>query len=355
MLEDDHYRYLWDGAVIWEGVSPYAFAPGEVGPDHVLAPLAGESGLLAARINHPDLRTIYPPVAQAFFALSHWLAPFNLEAFRLVLLLAESATFVLLLALLHALSRSPLWIALYWWNPLIIKEFANSAHMDALLLPFLLGTLLLVIRRRFTWAALCLALAAGVKLWPALLLPVVLRGALNSPGRAVLVMLVFSLPIGLMAIPILSEGLDARSGFVAFTKLWEANDALFMALAWATGDAARPITAIALIALTLWLHRNDTAEPEMICRRVLIIVAALFLLSPALFPWYFSWVAVLLPLVPVTGLLVLSALLPLYYLRFMFAARGDTAFFDTTIVWFEYGPALILIALGVWRERRMAR
>jgi len=86
-----------------------------------------------------------------------------------------------------------------------------------------------------------------------------------------------------------------------------------------------------------------------------VIVAALFLLSPALFPWYFSWVAVLLPLVPVTGLLVLSALLPLYYLRFMFAARGDTAFFDTTIVWFEYGPALILIALGVWRERRMAR
>jgi alpha-1,6-mannosyltransferase len=36
MLEDDHYRYLWDGGVVWEGISPYAHAPGDIGPGHAL-------------------------------------------------------------------------------------------------------------------------------------------------------------------------------------------------------------------------------------------------------------------------------------------------------------------------------
>ena len=30
ILEDDYYRYLWDGAVVVNGLNPYAYSPAEV-------------------------------------------------------------------------------------------------------------------------------------------------------------------------------------------------------------------------------------------------------------------------------------------------------------------------------------
>ena len=149
-IEDDVYRYLWDGAVVNAGINPYAHAPsavvlGTVGGDDgaMLRRLAAESGDIIGRVNHPQLRTIYPPAAQAAFALAHMVAPWSLGAWRGVVLAFDLATLGLILALLAALGRSPLWAALYWWNPLVVRELFNAAHMDGLILPFLLGAVLL--------------------------------------------------------------------------------------------------------------------------------------------------------------------------------------------------------------------
>ena len=71
VLEDDFYRYLWDGAVIAGGMNPYEFAPAQIAaPDAPVAlqRLAIEAGGVFERINHPELKTIYPPVAQFWFA-----------------------------------------------------------------------------------------------------------------------------------------------------------------------------------------------------------------------------------------------------------------------------------------------
>jgi len=77
ILEDDYYRYLWDGAVTANGINPYEYSPEEVlgvtGIPTELSELAEESGEIIHGINHPEVRTIYPPIAQAFFALSYWL------------------------------------------------------------------------------------------------------------------------------------------------------------------------------------------------------------------------------------------------------------------------------------------
>ncbi len=59
-LSDDHYRYLWDGRVQLAGVNPYLYAPEDARLDEV----AFEGRDL---VNHPDLRTPYPPLAQALF------------------------------------------------------------------------------------------------------------------------------------------------------------------------------------------------------------------------------------------------------------------------------------------------
>ncbi|MBW1818872.1 MAG: hypothetical protein JRJ60_17170, partial [Deltaproteobacteria bacterium] len=64
MLEDDHYRYLWDGGVAANGFNPYRFSPDDVrrsaSPEipEKLRHLAEDASPVPERINYPYLRTI---------------------------------------------------------------------------------------------------------------------------------------------------------------------------------------------------------------------------------------------------------------------------------------------------------
>ena len=141
MLEDDYFRYLWDGAVTARGINPYTYAPQSVIDNDPNIPdamkeLVAESGDVVRRINHPQIRTIYPPVTQAFFATAHLLSPWNVLGWRFVLLLVDIVNLILLLSILRFFGLSSFWIAVYWWNPLLVKEIFNSGHMDILIIPF---------------------------------------------------------------------------------------------------------------------------------------------------------------------------------------------------------------------------
>jgi alpha-1,6-mannosyltransferase len=362
ILENDYLRYLWDGAVAANGWSPYRFSPEAVlqgintVPDELLRLGDDGRGTLAG-ISYPHLRTIYPPVAQAAFAIAHFFKPWSLISLRLVLLLFDAATLLLLIATLRSLDRSPLWIVIYWWNPLIVKEFVNSAHLDVITLPLVVGAVMLTIRQRYVWAAGSLALATGAKLWPVVVLPVVLSPLLRRPVRLIVPLTMFVLIAGALSIPIYTAGLDTSSGFVAYAKTWEMNDALYMLFLWAVqfvlgmlqfdaGTAqvvTRVLVALILVALIGWVSRTGTADAEQLWERSLLIVSATFLLSPTQFPWYYTWVVPFLVIRPRASLLVLNALVFLYYLRFYFKALNNVDFFDYGIVWVEFLPVWCLL------------
>ncbi|MBN4046902.1 hypothetical protein JYT90_01135, partial [bacterium AH-315-P07] len=144
ILEDDYYRYLWDGTLTANGYNPYAYTPDDINyytgdrkiPSE-LSTLAHNSGTIAYRINHGDLGTVYPPVAQASFAVAHVLNPWGLNAWKLVLLVCDVATLLLLLGVLRKTGLPQNRILIYWWNPLLIKEIYNSAHMDPVIMVFI--------------------------------------------------------------------------------------------------------------------------------------------------------------------------------------------------------------------------
>jgi hypothetical protein len=365
MLEDDYYRYLWDGAVVAEGINPYSYAPSavrETGQGSGTIPstlrhLAAEAGVVVSRVNHPHLRTIYPPIAQATFALAYRLRPWSIVAWRLVLLLFDCATLVFLILLLRTLGLPVLWLVVYWWNPLLVKEIFNSGHMDVIALPFVLGALLLSIRRKHLSATVSLALAAGVKLWPVVLLPLVVRPLFSKPKRLVTALLLFGLLVGAMVVPVYMGGLDSESGFTAYGRRWEMNDALFMLFVWGAKFAlkgvgshpgygptvARGLVLLILAAWIVWVTRRKTGDPVELCDGCMLIVAAVFLLSPTQFPWYYVWLLPLLALRPRPSLLLLTALLPLYYLRFHFSAIDKVGVFDYGIVWLEFVPVWVLL------------
>ena len=316
-------------------------------------------------INYSPLRTIYPPVAQFFF----WLAitipsNFDLLILRLVLIACEFVTVLLLISLLKHTNQSPAWVALYWWNPLIIKELINSAHMDAILLPFLVGAVLLAVRNRFYLSSVALVCAIGVKIWPILLAPLLF---LKLPFKRLLIVASIALVLlSLMAWPIVDGRLDGSSGFVAYAALWTRNEALFSLIENTLtvlldhggldlidpGRLARLVVALSVGSLALLLALRSWREPTALVHCVVLITAALFLSSATGYPWYYAWILPFLVLVRLRSLMLLTVLLPIYYLRFYMAGIDQVHVFDRYIVWLEFGPVLALLGWELLRENR---
>jgi hypothetical protein len=371
VLEDDFRRYLWDGAVTAHGYSPYAYAPqeflaaagnpGDGSEDFRQLAQAGQPVL--ENINHPSLRTIYPPLAQSVFALAHLISPWSLTAWRLVLLFFDTATFVLILLLLRRLRSPPLPAIIYWWCPLLIMQSVNGAHMDVLALPLVMGALLLALRGKPVWATAFIALAAGIKLWPLILLPFLLRPLLSVPRKLLAAGSVAAGIFALLMVPAIQGITGSSSGFSAYAQGWEMNDALFLVLRSGVQLLLRDFTQAAavtrmismglLAGWVLWLARRPAASAAELAEPMLLAVAGLFLLSPAQFPWYTLWMLPLLTLRPRGSLLLLMGLMPLYYLNFYFYARGQHAVFNHGIVWLEYVPVWCLLIRETVRKKEL--
>ncbi len=350
ILEIDFYRYLWDGAVLANGFNPYALPPAQV-PGSEISFLAKQAGPVFDRINYRELSSIYPPLAQALFALAHWFDPWQADGLRLLWLLADSATLLMIFKMLKRLDRSPLWICLYWWSPLLVTLSYNSLHMDILLLPLLMAALWWMLERRPISACSALTLAASIKLWPLLLLPFALRCLYRQPRQLLGAVAVILLIAGIGILPMLLLATTDHSGLLAFSQHWQRNTALFpqlvnlLSLFVVPAEMyARLLVALSLSLLVIYLVRTNDLEAATLIRRITITIALLFLLSPVQLPWYYLWLLPFLSMYPHPALLLMASLLPIYFLRFHFDFRGEAHIFDQFIVWFQYLPALLLMS-----------
>ncbi|MGY8996718.1 MAG: glycosyltransferase 87 family protein, partial [Alphaproteobacteria bacterium] len=243
------------------------------------------------------------------------------------------------------------------WNPLIVREFAGAAHMDALLMPLLAGAALLMVRQRWFGAAGALVLAAGVKFWPIVLLPMALLRLRHRPWMMIGACVAILVALGLLLLPMLETALTPSSGIAAFAERWQMNGAVFGVLAEIAGDFGiaqswvRWFVAAKVGLLALYLAwREPDLTSRWVCR-MLAVTAALLLLSPTGFPWYASWIIVLMVACPVMPLLWLTALLPLYELRFVFDDMGQAEVFHDWIVWLQFGPIWLGLLVMGWRQR----
>jgi hypothetical protein len=159
---------------------------------------------------------------------------------------------------------------------------------------------------------------------------------------------------------------DSSSGLRAYAIYWEMNDTLFMLIlstvkfilgvsGHGVGYAqitARIVTAGILFMWIVWIVNREDQDPHETVRRFVLIIGALFLLNPTQFPWYALWMLPFLAVCPRDSLLILTALLPLYYLRFSLSARGMAEIFDKGIVWLEFAPVWLLLIWESYKGRR---
>ena len=372
VLEDDSYRYLWDGAVTANGHDPYEFAPAEASVSTILGvdPVEPTDPQLAAlrdlaethsephsRINYPYVATIYPPLAQAAFAAAYMIDPFGLGGWRLVLLIADLISLCLLFKLLRAHDRSSVWASLYWWNPVVVLQGFGAGHMDVLLLPFVLAALLFAHHGKLALSSIALAGAVAVKLWPILLFPLFIRPLLSQPIKLVVGSALFAGGVIIALLPQLLHVLNPEAGLNAYASEWRTHAFVFAVLedfVFAAfeepGRMARIVVAGILTAMTGWLALRFAGDPERLPILVAVTIASLIFLSPTGYPWYLIWIAPLLAFVPHPGLLSVSALAPLYWLRF---PLGDEAMlYQWGVVPLAFGVPLIFFFLPMLKRGR---
>ncbi len=109
----------------------------------------------------------------------------------------------------------------------------------------------------------------------------------------------------------------------------------------------RMLAALVMCGWIGWQCRSVPRMPVEWWDRSLLIVSAVFLLSPAGFPWYYLWVVPFLAIRPRPSLLLLNCLLPLYYLVFYYRGRDEGHYFDSVILWLEYVP---VAAVFTWER-----
>ncbi|CAA9242055.1 MAG: FIG00662667: hypothetical protein [uncultured Acidimicrobiales bacterium] len=289
-MSDDVYRYAWDAKVQLSGVDPYERAP----LDPQLAPLRerwlfpdlAESD--ATRINRPAVRTIYPPLAQAWFVAVRVVTggaagelPWQAAAAAVDLGLCG------LLALgLHRLGHDPRLAA--WWclSPVAAVELVNNAHVDGLAVA-LSAAAVLVARRRPALAGGLVGAAAMVKLYPALLLIVVARRRPLVAGGAFAVVCALAYLPHLLAVG--PKVLGYLPGYLQEERYDQGGRFLLLSVTRLPADALPVIAGVVMLtaAVLVWW-----AEPSAF-RAAPLLLGTLLLVATPVQPWYAVSVAAL--------------------------------------------------------------
>ena len=333
-LSDDIYRYVWDGRVQWAGINPYRFAPLAQELAHV------RDALIYPKINHPELPTIYPPIAQIAFWVGYGISG-GILGIKVLLACADLIAGWLIVCLLRHFGQRTQWVLIYFWHPLVVVEIAGNGHIESLGIVALLAALYLFLKGRDYIALSALGGAVLVKFFPLVFLPNIVRWKgwrpTNWPAllMAPCVVLLGYLPYAWTGAPVLGS-------LGTYAQHWSFNSAVFDVLILLCGDGqiARGIIALlfsSVVLLMIWKR-----VPLLHC--AYLTAAAFVLLTPTLHPWYVLWLIPFLvfyrhpPWIAFSLLVVLS-----YHILIQYQTRGiweEAAW----VQWVEYG-GLILVAI----------
>lgn len=333
--ETDYNRYVLDGEYMIHGINPFRYTPSDtaqLAPEMIRQRLRDDPRArdIVANVNHPELPTIYPPLAQLSFAAGAALKPWDWHGQRWVFMGLDLATVLLLAWGLKRLALPTAWAAVYAWNPLILKEITNSCHLESLTsLTVVALCLMLVIdsRRPSTRGALAVGalLAAAVmsKIYPALLAPVCLGAMLRGPlrwRRAAWFCAAFAIVAGVLTAPFFTVGPERLTQSLRlYSQTWKGNGGAYLALKWLHPQSARLISFAcpALVALGMAWKSLRVAEDRLAGSLITSFQAVLlswFLFMPAGYPWYAASVIAVGALRPRPWVYLLSLAFSLYYL-----------------------------------------
>ena len=349
VFSHDAYAYAAEGEMIHQGINPYempvAMMPGRWA-DQVVETwrfTRAPYGPLALQLNHL--------VVNLFGHSPYWSASVGMRLLAIAGVVAVAATVPSLARRLRVDPRLALWFGIV--NPLTITHLIGGAHNDAIMIGFVALALFVASRGRFLAGCALVAAGAAVKI-PAILavvpvallaLPVltpaptawrrfwqgvwrVLLGTVLTGTMFVFIALGCGLGWGWI------EALNVPGMVFTMAPSTMIGDALRQAM-YLLGffEGAQGVTRIvrmvgiaigALVIVALYIRYT----PRRPMYFLPLAFLALALGSPALHPWYFSWVLVFLafahPSVLVTRITAWASILLLAYSSINFAIRNES-------------------------------
>jgi hypothetical protein len=278
------YRYVWDGKVAAHGINPFRYAP----TDSALA--AMHTADLPSKINHPTMRTIYPPLAQLLFFISNKVFGDSLAGLKFLFVLADICTVVVLYKLYQLYELRQL--VLYAWSPVPIMYFGLDGHIDALGIPFLLLFLYLATHNRYFISAISLGIAGGAKLYPLFVAPFLFHVATGWRRLVLPLVPIAMLLIGGWLYWEPTGGLV--ESFMMFNSVFAFNGSVFH-IVYEVAKANNQAHTISALLFLLWLGVVFFLKRSLI-EKTFLAFLGFIIFAPVVQPWYLAWLAALLVL-----------------------------------------------------------
>ena len=367
-LSQDFYRFLWDGRLMLQSISPYLFTPSSsaalgVTIEHSQQLINGMGSLNASHFSN------YPPINQLFFAIAALFAGKNILGsviiLRVLVILADVGILYFGKKLLEKLNLPIKNIFWYFLNPFIIIELTGNLHFEGVMLFFFVWALYLLFNGKWIGAAVLIAISVSVKLIPLLFLPLffkyftkIIKSSQVSKTSEVSIirLLGFYSIIGGIALltflPFLSS--EFVQHFSSTIALWfqnfEFNASIYYVIRWIgfqivgwnlieTVGMILPILVLLFILALSFFRNNKT--PQQLITAMLFAISFYLLFSTTVHPWYVATPLLITVFTKYKFPIVWSFMVMLSY-----SAYGENGFNER--LWLVALEYMVVIGVAFW-------
>ncbi len=326
---DDIYRYLWEGKLQLNGISPYSHAPEASSLEHL------RDGFFTG-INHKHLSTIYPPLTLMVFAIADGISH-SIISMKSVFLIFDVLSIFILLRLLRVVGKDPHNVLTYAWSPLILISFAARGHCDSLQIFLVILALYLYAIKKNLRTVFSIALAAMSKFIFIIIAPFLI------PAKKIRYAIVLLGVIAVLYLPYMSAGKGLFSTLFHFGTQYHFNDSvhfLIHRLCIGSPLASKIVTALIFGSVLLFLYKkylnvntiDDNGNPALhpsskkegekrgniemnnfVLNYAFVAIGTFLILAPTLHPWYLTWIIPFLCFNKNRAWLILSGTVICYY------------------------------------------
>lgn len=358
-LSDDVYRFIWDGRLIINGYNPFDHLPTYYIENNLNIP--GIRPELFAKLNSPEYFTIYPPIAQATFAIACWVFPNSILGSTIVmkffLFCFEIGSIRLIVKILDLFDFPPKRVLIYALNPLIIIEITGNLHFEGGMIFFLLLALYWLFKHLYHHSAVAMALSIASKLLPLIFLPLLIRRI--GLRNATYYFLITGGVLVLLFLPIFSGTFieNFSSSLDLYFRKFEFNASVYYFARWIgyqqvgynmiayIGPSLALGTLLGISAMALF---EKTLSYHQLFIKMLFAISLYLLFTTTVHPWYASLPLVLCLFTNYRYPVLWTALITLTYINYSYTPYHENLW----VVAIEYGIVLIIFVYEILAARK---
>jgi hypothetical protein len=224
-------------------------------------------------------------------------------------------------------------------------EYFINAHIDPLVIMFVIAFVYFAEKKSLTYSAVFLALSVLSKLVSIILLPLIIKQFGFKKSFSFAVIFIFVLFAGYF--PFVYDDVNILTAIVKYLAQWEFNASIYYLIKLFTQNG---VTArlICLIGLTLSVFLISYKYKDF-SKAVYAVLISFIVFAATLYPWYLGWIAVVNPLFGYYS--VTSLFFTINFSNFTPLAPAWEEF--TFVLLIQYVPFFVFLVYEIFNNRKI--